>query len=700
MRGHRNFSSSFFSAPKLRWGGLFTLVLLVAFSTGWFSPAAPLEGPGKNDRQVVRIVSKLMAKQHLSRHPLDDEISARAMKIFTQGFDVRKLYFLQSDIDEFMEYRDQIDDFVGAGDTKFAYKVFNRFITRLDQRLEVVEELVKQPFDFDSDDSIVTDAKLLSYPKTAEEAKVRWRKLIKYNLLTFKSDDIEDKEAREKILRRYKSVQKRWHQSDSDELLERFLSAVTTSYDPHTSYMSPSTLENFRILMRLNLEGIGAALQVTEEGTTKITKIIPGGAADKHGKLKPDDSVVSVGQGANGEMVDVVNMKLNDVVQLIRGPAGSVVRLGVVPASGGESKTYRITRAKIELEDSAARSEIIERGQKPDGSPIRLGVIDLPSFYMDMEAARANVRNGSFRSTTRDVRIILKEFKEKKVDAVVLDLRRNGGGSLTEAINLTGLFIDEGPVVQVKDSGGRIQTYNDLERGMSWDGPLVVLTSKFSASASEILAGAIQDYKRGLIVGDAATHGKGTVQSLLDLGDQLFGFIPNPPKLGALKITMQQFYRPNGDSTQKRGVIPDITLPSLTNHIGMGEADLDHAMDFDRVDPSDFDSHNMVKFDAVRRLRVKSAERIKKSDEFVKQIDRIKRYKTYKDEKSISLNENKFLARRESDRDAEKEEEKQFDDSSNEDDVVFADDFYNQEVIAITLDYLIELAENRVARAS
>jgi len=697
MRGYRIFSLGFISASKLRAGALVTTVLLAAYSIGWLSPAAPLEGPGQNDRQVTLVVSSLMKRQHLSRHPLDDEISARAMKIFTEGFDARKLYFLQSDIDEFMQHRDEIDDFVQKGNLNFAYKVFDRYIQRLDERMATVERLVKEPFRFDNDDSIVTDAKLLSFPKTAEEAEARWRKLIKFNLLTFKSDKMEEGEAREKILRRYKSVQKRWHQSDNDELLERFLSAVTTSFDPHTTYMSPSSLENFQIIMRLNLEGIGAALQVSEEGTTKITKIIPGGAADKHGKLKPEDNVVSVGQGVDGEMVDVVDMKLNDVVQLIRGPAGTVVRLGVVPASGGETKIISITRAKIELEDSAARSEVIERGAKADGAPIKLGVIDLPSFYMDMQAARENDRDGTFRSTTRDVRKILDEFKEQKVDAVVLDLRRNGGGSLTEAINLTGLFIDEGPVVQVKDSGGRIQAYNDLERGMAWDGPLVVLTSKFSASASEILAGAIQDYGRGLIVGDEATHGKGTVQSLLDLGDQLFR-IANPPNLGALKITMQQFYRPNGDSTQKRGVIPDVTLPSLTNHIGMGEADLDHAIDFDSIKPGRFTSLNMVTPDAVARLKERSLERINKSEEFGKQIKRIERYKKYKEEKTISLNEKKFLARRESDRDAEKEEEKQFDESSEKVDEVFADDFYNKEVTEITLDYLRELADNRVAK--
>ncbi len=700
MRGYRIFSSNLFSAPKVRLGALVTTVLLAAFSLGWLSPAAPLERPGKNDRQVTKIVSLLMSREHLSRHPLNDEISARAMKNFTEGFDGRKLYFLQSDIDEFMKKRDAIDDFVKNGDVSFAYEVYDRFMARLEERVATVERLANQPFRFDTDDSIVTDAKLLSYPRTTAEADERWRKLIKFNLLTFKSDKMDEQEAREKIVRRYRSVRKRWRQTDSDELLERFLTAVTTSYDPHTTYMSPSSLENFQILMRLNLEGIGAALQVSEEGTTKITKIIPGGAADKHGKLKPEDNVVSVGQGANGEMVDVVDMKLNDVVQLIRGPAGSVVRLGVVPAGGGETKIYNITRAKIELEDSAARSEIIRRGTKADGSPVKLGVIDLPSFYMDMEAARENDRDGQFRSTTRDVRRILDEFKEQHVDAVVLDLRRNGGGSLTEAINLTGLFIDEGPVVQVKDSGGRVQAYNDLERGMAWEGPLVVLTSKFSASASEILAGAIQDYGRGLIVGDSATHGKGTVQSLLDLGNQLFGRSQyrDPPNLGALKITMQQFYRPNGDSTQKRGVIPDVTLPSLTDHIGTGEADLDYAIEFDRIKPGRFTMMNMVAPDTIDRLRSRSSKRIKESEEFVKQIERIERFKQYKEEKTISLNEEKFLARRESDRDAEKEEEKQFDDSGEKDDEVFADDFYNKEVTNITLDYLRELAGNRVAR--
>jgi len=693
--------SAYLYVVRRRWVGfLFALAILGAMSTAWLAlPAATLDGPKASDRRVTLVVRSFMENEHLSRHPLDDEISVRAMKSFLQGIDPRKLYFTQSDIDDFMAEQKELDDDVKAGKVGFAYQVFNRFLKRLDERVALVKELLNGKFDFSADESIVTDADDLPYAKDKNEVRERWRKLIKLNLLTSKSDKLSDEEARAKIRRRYESLAKRWHQTDSDELLERFLTSVTSSYDPHTTYMSPSSLTNFRIMMRLNLEGIGAALQVSDEGGTVVSKVIPGGAADKDGRLKPEDHIVSVGQGTDGEMVDVVDMKLNDVVKLIRGQAGTVVRLGVQPGGKGETKVYDITRARIELEDSAARSTILEKGQKSDDAAYKIGVIDLPSFYMDMEAAREGDGQGGFRSTTRDVRKILNDFKSKNVDAVVLDLRRNGGGSLTEAINLTGLFIDQGPVVQVKDAAGRVQSYNDLEPGMAWEGPLVVLTSKFSASASEILAGAIQDYHRGLIVGDASTHGKGTVQSLLDLGSQIFR-IPNPPNLGALKITMQQFYRPNGDSTQKRGVVPDVVLPSITNELGIGESHLDYALDFDHVEPAKFNRYNMVGADVLNALKNDSAKRIGESKDFKVELSRIKRYKHLKDEKMIPLNEAKYLARREAERDAEEEEEKQFgDQSGDEKRKIFADDFYDREVVDITLDYLKELATNKIARA-
>jgi carboxyl-terminal processing protease len=463
-----------------------------------------------------------------------------------------------------------------------------------------------------------------------------------------------------------------------------YLSALTTAYDPHTTYMSPSTLENFEIMMRLNLDGIGASLQ-SVDGYTVVKKIIPGGAADRQGELKVEDKIVGVGQGDEGDTVDVVDMKLSDVVKMIRGKRGTVVRLDVTPADSTKRKTVRIVRDKIELKDSEAKGKVFDVGSRPDGQPYKVGVIDLPSFYMDMAGARRGLRD--YKSTTRDVRTILDGFRENGVDAVVLDLRRNGGGSLTEAINLTGLFIPEGPVVQVKDGEGHVQPYHDLDPGMAWSGPLVVVVSKFSASASEILAGAIQDYNRGLIIGDYATHGKGTVQSLMDLGQQLFR-VPNSPPMGALKVTMQQFYRPSGDSTQKRGVLSDVELPSLTTHLDVGEGDLDFPVEFDRVEPITFKRFAYVDQTVCDQLRRRSEQRRGQSDDFKKVSKNIARYKEQKAKKYVTLNAEKFLAER-AELNADKEEEKQFEElneASNSSEI--NRDYYLDEALDITVDYL------------
>ena len=656
---------------------------------------ADLEGPRASDRQVALVVTALLNQEHLLDKPLDDEISERAIKTFLKGLDPMKVYFYQSDIDEFMQQSKSIDDSVRRGDLSFAYQVFNRFLKRVDERVELIDVLLEQNHDFEVDEEMVTDRDEATYAKTPAEALDRWRKRIKYDLLVLKSDDIEGQEAIDRLKRRYTSYAKRMNQLKSDDLLEMYLSAVTTAFDPHTTYMSPSSLENFHISMKLKLEGIGAALMM-DDGYTEVTKVIPGGAADKDGRLQPEDRIVSVGQGADGEMVDVIDMNLNDVVKLIRGKAGTIVRLGVKPADGNDTEIYDITRAKIELKDSEARSEIITTGEKADGSEYKIGVIDLPSFYMDMNAARQGITD--YKSTTRDVRRILEDFKKNGVDAVVLDLTRNGGGSLTEAINLTGLFIDEGPVVQVKDSDDRVQHYDDLETGMVWDGPLVVMTSKFSASASEILAGAIQDYGRGIIVGDTATHGKGTVQSLLDLGNQLFN-VPNPPNLGALKITMQQFYRPNGESTQKRGVVVDVPMPSLTTHMDVGETDLDYPVKFDEVKPAPFTKVDDVNKAVVKELIERSKSRRQDSEDFKKLERRIKSYQDQKAKKYVTLNEEKFFKERE-ELDANKEEEKEIKEQAGGDRPVFRRNYYNNEILDVTLDYLNLLRDPNFANAT
>ena len=711
------------------------------------SPAQPQVASSRN---VSKIVTYLLKREHLSKRDMDDEISRRGLKTYIRQLDPFKLYFLQADIDDFHRHQDQLDDFVKAGDVSLARRMYDRFLERLDQRIADVDRLLAMEHDFSADENMATDPDDLEYASDEAALYDRWRKRIKYELLVRRSSLVEEeeekrkkkeeaaeatdgegessenaeedenandenaeverapktsedieKEIREKIARRYRSAQKIKHQTDDEELLEIFLTSLTSSYDPHTTYMSRSNLENFHINMKLNLEGIGAALSM-DDGYTVVTKIIPGGAADKANELKPEDRIVSVGQGEEGDMVDVIDRKLGDVVDLIRGRAGTVVRLGVMPASSEEVKIYSITRARIELKDSEARGEVVEAGgqaveqdKAPDGSAIKIGVIDLPSFYMDMSRARKGLTN--FKSTTRDVRRILEDFKAEGVEVVVLDLSRNGGGSLTEAINLTGLFVDSGPVVQVKDSAGHVQHYDDLDRGMAWDGPLVVLVSKFSASASEILAGAIQDYRRGIIVGDETTHGKGTVQSLLDLGSKLVN-VPDPPKLGALKITMQQFYRPNGDSTQLRGVFSDVKLPSLTSQMDIGESDLHFAMDFDRVDPADFNKVDDVTIEILNELEARSVMRRRKSKEFQRLSRNIRRYRDQKDRKSVTLNEQEFLDQRR-ELSAEKEEEKEIMDHADfRERPVVTRNFYFNEVLDIATDYARMIAHQPLAK--
>ncbi len=645
--------------------------------------------PGPNDRQITLAVKSYLEREHFLRKPIDDEIASRWFDTFLAALDPLKIYFLQSDIDSFAEKKTSLDDLVRRGDVNFAYEVYDRFLERVDERIPIVEALLKQKLNFNQKESIVIDRDTAVWAKTQAEVHDKWRRRIKYDLLVQKMEKVGPQEARKKLLRRYTSFAKRMHQMNADELLETYLSSLTSSLDPHTSFMSPGTLENFEITMRLQLDGIGASLK-GEDGYTTVAEIVPGGAADKDGRLKKKDRIVGVGQGAEGEMVDVVDMNLNNVVKLIRGKRGTIVRLKVIPVGQTVPTVYDIVRAKIELNDSAARGEIIEEGMKPDGSPYRIGVINLPSFYMDMAAARQG--QADYKSSTRDCRKLLEGFREQGVDCVALDLRSNGGGSLPESISLTGLFIDTGPVVQIKDADKRVQQYDDLDPGVVWDGPLVVLVNKFSASASEIVAGAIQDYRRGLVIGDAATHGKGTVQSLLDLGRQLFQRLPNAPSLGALKITMQQFYRPGGRSTQMEGVKSDVELPSITNHLPVGEADLDHAIPFDKIDSAEFTSTDKVTDSMVKILRERSAERVAADEEFLELATDIARYEERKNEKTISLLESDFVREWNEGKAAEKEEEKKQEENAGPRRPVVTRDFYFDEAMRVTTDYLAILS--------
>jgi len=692
--------------------GRWCAVVVLALSVGVFCPLGWGEPtrPGAHEHEIARTVCSILKKDHLTRHPFDEEIAGRCLTQLFAMFDPLKVYFYQSDVDRFMARKKEVEK-TREGNVSLAFEIFGTLVKRVDERVKLADELLAMPHDFSLDEEVVSDRKALQHPKDEREARERWRKRIKYDLLMLRADRLDEEksakpkpeqegappaekpekksaaeQAQEDVKRlsnRYHRIAKRWHQTQNDELLELYLSALCSSYDPHSSYMSADTVDDFNIMMSLELEGVGAELKTTD-GETIINRLVPDGAAEKDGRLKPGDKIVGVGQGNEGPIQDVVEMKLRDVVKLIRGRRGTVVRLEVVSPRGKERKVIQITRAKVELKDGEARSKVFEAGRKPDGKPYRIGVIDLPSFYMDMAGARAGLSN--FKSTTRDVRAILQDFNREAVDAVVLDLRRNGGGALQEAINLTGLFLHEGPIVQVKDSNGRVTPYNDPDSGILWKGPLVVLVSRLSASASEILAGAIQDYHRGLIVGDHATHGKGTVQSLTDLSEAMFD-TRYGDKMGSLKITMQQFYRPSGESTQLRGALADVELPSRFSLFDVGEADLDYAVPFDRIEPDSFRPFNLASKPIAERLSQLSTERRAKSAEFQQLLRRIARAEEQKKRKKVTLNERKYLAER-AEWNAEKDEEKMLEEISETRKTEIKQDYYLNEVLAIAADYL------------
>jgi carboxyl-terminal processing protease len=453
-----------------------------------------------------------------------------------------------------------------------------------------------------------------------------------------------------------------------------YLSAFAGSLDPHSRYLSPAALRDYHIQSGLGLEGIGAALQSTDGGF-QVTKIIPGSAADLHGKLKPADRIVGVGQGESGEIVDVKDLKLAQLVHLIRGRRGTTVQLRVIPDGLDQAVTYQIEQGNIRLTDSEARSAVF-------GEELKIGVISLPSVYVDLESARSG--EADFKSATRDVRRLLEALKQQQVDAILLDLRRCEGNSLSEAINLAGLFLDSGPVIQGKDSTGRVQVYNDLSKGTDWAGPLVLVTSRITAGAPEFLAAAIQDYRRGIVVGDESTNGKGTEQQLIELGRQLFR-IPNPPNLGALVLTSRTLYRSTGVSIQRRGVESDIVLPSLTNEIAMREEDREHALPEDAVEGFVFKRLDLVNEDLVQELQAASQVRVAASEEFAELTESIARFRA-RQQTAIPLKEATFREQRGT-QDVDPP-------TPTPDGNPNASDYFLKELLAITRDYAEALSEN------
>jgi len=558
----------------------------------------------------------------------------------------------------------------------------------------MAHKLIDSPHDYTLDESMSTDSEKTPWAVDEAELNERWRKRIKFELLTMKLDGTADEENRKKLHRRYDTIRKNAQTTEENEVLEIYLSSLAHCFDPHSSYMSALTLEDFNIQMRLSLEGIGAALK-SEDGYTVVAQIVPGGAAEKDGRLKVNDKIIAVGQD-DAEFVDIVEMKLSRVVRLIRGKGGTKVRLKVITPAN-ENIVYDLTRQKIELKSQEVKGEILDAGERIPGVKGRIGVISIPSFYRDF--AGAQQRTDDFKSTVRDVKKVLADFRDKGgVDGVIIDLRMNGGGSLDEAVEVSGLFIDRGPVVQIKEQDGAIKSRDDEEDGLVYTGPLVVMCNRLSASASEIFAGVIKDYKRGLIIGDTTTHGKGTVQNVMPVTKQLFR-LGGGPNRGALKLTINQFYRVNGDSTQNRGVESDVVLPSVIDHMDLGESFMDNALAFDRIDPAQHTVYDQVTPAVVASVQGESRERVQADPKFQEVQKDIDRFLARKNRKSVSLNEETLRSERDAEKAAQEvEKEEQERESGTAEGPIFPENEYNKEALHVMLDYIGYLTGAKTAK--
>lgn len=530
--------------------------------------------PAAEDSSTTLSVIKHLLNSHYSAVQLNDAASGRILDGYIKSLDGSRSYFTQADIQEFEQYRTKFDDQLKVGDLRTGYMMYNRLNQRVIERLVYSLKRIEQDktdFDFTVDETLELDRSKVAWPANHAALEDLWRRQLKSSVLSLKLTDKAMPEIRELLAKRYRSQLNQVLRVTNQDVYQRFMDAVTFAFDPHTQYYVPRQAERFNIDMRLSLEGIGAVL-TTEDEYTKVVSIVTGGPADKGGELHPDDKILGVAQG-DSPFVDVIGWRVDDVVELVRGEKGSIVRLNVMPkGSKLETKTVSIIREKVKLEDSAAKSEIVE--VEYNGSKHKIGVIDLPSFYIDFEALQK--RDPNYRSSARDVDALLTKLKADKVEAIVMDLRGNGGGSLTEASALVGLFVKRGPTVQVKDADGEITPLVNPDSLTSWDGPLAVLVNRLSASASEIFAGAIQDYQRGLVLGNQ-TFGKGTVQELIPLEE------------GQMKITRSKFYRISGESTQHKGVMPTIKMPDLYDvSDDIGESSQPTALPWDTIEPSSY----------------------------------------------------------------------------------------------------------------
>jgi carboxyl-terminal processing protease len=606
--------------------------------------------PGPEDGRVAFSTARMLEKYHYSHHHFDDSVSSKFLDLYLESLDPQHLHFLQSDLTEFEVYRTNLNRLTlttdGKANTGPAFLIFSRFIERLQQQANYVNDLLQtNKFEFNSDEKITLNRHELPYPENLADAKKLWRQRLCYEYLQEKlaledpdkskpdAKRLDDKTMRQQIVdtlsHRYYRNLRYYTDWNHEDVLGFYLKALTHVYDPHSDYFTASEMDSFRMSMNLELFGIGAELR-SDDGYCKIQRLLPGPAA-KSKKIKEGDRIIAVAQ-SNQPPVDIIDMSINKAVQLIRGPKGTEVRLTIIPAADTAARTVvSLVRDEIPLADQAAKGRIIDLPESP-GKTLRLGIIDLPSFYAPMELPTG----GEAHSASADVAKLLEKFKREQVNGVILDLRRNGGGSLEEAVRLTGLFIKDGPVVQVAAMDGSLQVDRDNDSSITYDGPLIVLTSRLSASASEIVAGALQDYGRALIVGDSSTHGKGTVQNINPLRS-----LP-----GALKVTILKFYRASGGSTQLKGVIPDIVLPSVLNYWkDLGESALEYPMPWDKIAGVRFEKVNRVQPYLSELLR-RSTERVGTNQDFTYVREDIDMYRKQEAENSASLNEKQRLQER------------------------------------------------------
>ncbi|NNC67420.1 MAG: carboxy terminal-processing peptidase [Gammaproteobacteria bacterium] len=573
-----------------------------------YSTTSNVLAPEKQHNRATKLITHFLDKYHYKDINIDNTLSDQILSSYIEALDPNRSYFYQKDIDSFQIFRFKLDDAISKTELSAPFQMFRLYQARVDERVLFALDQLKTNFDFKVDEELIIDRSELAWANSNHELNEIWRKRVKNDVLTLRLADKKPSEIKGTLEKRYKGIAKRSEQIDAEDVYQLFINAFASTLEPHTNYLSPRTSENFEIRMSLSLEGIGALLRTDGEYTV-VEKVIPGGPADLSDLLHGSDRIVGIAQQNEKEFKDVVGWRLEEVVALIRGAKGTNVKLQILPGDEGQAakiKEIKITRDKIKLEEQAAKSEVIEIDE--NNQKYKIGVIDVPTFYIDFAAYQRGEKD--YRSTTRDVDKLLTNLKSEKIDALILDLRGNGGGSLTEATQLMGLFIDEGPIVQVQDSSGHIEVHRDRDSNISYHGPLVVLVDRYSASASEIVASAIQDYRRGIVVGET-TFGKGTVQQLVDLNNFSSG---DDAKLGQLKATIAQYFRVDGGSTQHQGVIPDIDFQTIFENEEHGERALKNALPASSIAPvkhhiGDIDTQIINQTSKMHNSRVKANEK-------------------------------------------------------------------------------------------